>query len=161
MRSFRVQILLGVHIALVIASVFIMDWVIRGHFSADLWAVSKCNDVLCASGPIEDAHAATTIWQTLLFSAVVIWQAGTRAFGNEPSRWLNMVGFMLGAVGTMSVALMAAVFAREDGLTSAPLVLGGAYLTGFAALRAATAGDAEARLARARRVDSARASRRA
>jgi hypothetical protein len=160
MRGLRMAMLVATHVVLVIASVFIMDWVIRDSMSADLWASSHCNGALCFSRPLDDAHATTTIWQTLLFAMIVIWQGGTRAFGHEPSRWLNTAGFMVGAIGAMSVALMAAVFSRGEGLTSAPLVLAGAYVTGFATLRASTL-PGDALLATARRVDSARASRRA
>lgn len=153
-------LLVTTHAALVIASVFVMDWVIRGRLSADLWAVSACGDLLCSSRPLDDTNASTTIWQTLLFSSIVMWQGGARAFGHEPSRWISLIGYMVGAVGVMSVSLMAVVFAREDGLTTAPLVLAAAYVTGFVVLRMACESE-RTPLATARRVASARATRRA
>jgi hypothetical protein len=156
----RVGMLLTTHVALVIASLFVMDWVIRGRLSADLWAVSACTDAMCISRPLDDAHATTTIWQTLLFSSIVIWQGGARALGLEPSRGGVMIGNMVGGIGALSVALMALVFARDEGLTWAPFVLGAAYVLGFVTLRAAIAADAPL-LATARRVASVRASRRA
>jgi hypothetical protein len=156
----RVVVLMTTHVALLIASVFVMDWVIRGPLSADLWAASACDNAVCTSRPLGDAHATTTIWQTLLFSSVVIWQGGSRAFGLEPARGLTMLGYMIGAVGAMSVALMTAVFARDGGLTWAPFVLAAAYVIGFVTLHAAVDADVTL-LATARRVASARASRRA
>lgn len=154
----RVGLLVTTHVALVIASVFVMDWVIRGRVSADLWAVSACSDALCSSRPLDDAHATTTIWQTLLFSSIVIWQGGSRALGFAPSRGLSILGYMVGAVGAMSVVLMTIVFSRDDGLTKAPLVLGLGYLWGFVTLHVATL-DATPPFATARQVASARASR--
>ena len=148
-------LLVTTHMALVIASVFVMDWAIHGRSSADLWAVSACSDALCRSKPLDNAHATTTIWQTLLFTAIVVWQGGSRA----PSRWISLLGYLVGAIGAMSVALIAALFSRDQ-LTSAPLVLGAAYLTGFAVLRRAGEPEGVA-LATARRVASARASRQA
>jgi hypothetical protein len=156
----RVGLLVTTHVALVIASVFVMDWVIRGPMSADLWAVSACTDAQCSSRPLDDAHATTTIWETLLFASIVIWQGGSRALGLEPPRGLSILGYMIGSVGLMSVALMALGFAREPGMTSAPLVLGVAYLWGFVTLRLAVT-DEPTPLATARRVDSVRAIRRA
>jgi hypothetical protein len=159
-RELHVGLLVSMHVVLVIASVFVMDWVIRGRSSADLWAVSHCTELICRSRPLDDAHATTVIWQTLLFSSLVIWQGGARALGIVGHRGVTVVAFMVGTVGVMSVMLMAAVFARTSGLTVAPLVLGVAYVLGFVALYAAVRAD-EAPLARARQVDSARASRRA
>ncbi|HEY5925286.1 MAG TPA: hypothetical protein VIV11_26565 [Kofleriaceae bacterium] len=155
MRGLRMSLLLSLHVALVIASVFVMDWVIRDRLSADLWAVSQCSDMLCASRPLDDGSAAMTIWETLLFSSIVIWQGGSRALGFETSRWVNLAGYMVGAIGAMSVAIMTAVFARAGGMTSAPLVLAAAYVTGFAVLRTALQSSLDDRLA------TARASRRA
>jgi hypothetical protein len=155
----RVGLLMIAHVALVIVSVFIMDWVVRERDSADLWAVSRCTDLLCVSRPLDDGHATTTIWQTLLFSALVLVQCGSRTLGGRARPWLTSAGFMVGAVGAMSVALMAAMFARGSGLTNAPIVLGVAYVLGFVALARAVRGELST-LATARRVDSARASRR-
>jgi hypothetical protein len=156
----RVGLFVTTHFALVVASVFVMDWVIRSRFSADLWATSACNDALCSSHPLDDAHATTTIWQTLLFSSIVMWQGGSRALGFEASRGLTVLGYMVGTVGIMSVALMTIVFARDGGLTWAPFFLGAAYVLGFVTLRLAVTEDVTP-LATARRVASARASRRA
>lgn len=159
-RDLQIGFLVTGHIALVIASVFVMDWVIGNRSSADLWAVSHCTDAVCSSRPLGDAHATTTIWQTLLFSTLVIWQGATRVFGNAGARWATVVGYMTGAVGLMSVVLMALVFARSATLTSAPTVLGVGYLLGFAVLHAATRDDVPP-LATARRVVTARATARA
>lgn len=159
-RDLQIGLLVTGHIALVIASVFVMDWVIGNRSSADLWAVSHCTDAICRSRPLDDGHATTTIWQTLLFSSLVVWQGGARLFGNAGARWAAVVGYMTGAVGLMSVLLMTIVFARSAGLTTAPIVLGVGYLLGFATLHAATRDDVPP-LATARRVVSARASARA
>lgn len=159
-RDLHVGILVSGHVALVIASVFVMDWLINGRSSADLWAVSTCTDVICRSQPLDDGHASTAIWQTLLFSSLVIWQGGARALGHAVRRWATAAGVMVGAVGIMSVLLMAIVFAESPGLTNAPLVLVVAYVLGFSALHAAARGTM-APLATARQVASARASRRA
>jgi hypothetical protein len=156
----RVGLLVTAHVALVIASVFIMDWVISGRSSADLWAASACSDALCRSRPLDDMHASTTIWHTLLFSTLVVWQGGSRALGFEPSRPLSLLATMVGAIGAMSALLMAIVFSRHGGLTSAPFVLAAAYLAGFVALREALWPE-RTPLATARRVASVRASRQA
>ena len=150
MRGIRMPLLVATHVALVIASVFIMDWVIRDRLSADLWAVSRCSDVLCFSSPLDDGPATMTIWETLLFSSIVVWQAGSRGVGLEPSKWLNLLGYLIGAIGAMSVAIMTAVFARGDGMTSAPLVLAAAYITGFSVLRTSLQSAVDERLATAR-----------
>ena len=130
-------LLVTLHAIFLVASVFIMDWVIRGSHSADLWAVYDCGDAFCKNGPNPDAHAATAIWQTLLFSALVLWQGGSRALGIKPSVWLTLAGFLVGALGLMSLAVIAAIFSRGSGLTYAPFVLAAAYVTGFATLRIA------------------------
>jgi hypothetical protein len=156
----RVGLLVTAHVALVIASVFVMDWVIRGRISADLWAVSACTDAICSSRPIDDGHASPAIWQTLLFSSIVIWQGGARALGIESSKWLAMIGYIVGTVGLMSVALITIVFARGEGLTSAPLVLLAAYVLGFVTLQAGPTSDLSP-LAPARRVGATRSTWRA
>ena len=157
----RVGVLVTTHVALLIASLFVMDWVIRSEFSADLWASSACTDVLCSSRPLDNAHATTTIWQTLLFSSIVIWQGGSRALGIELSRGVSIAGYVVGIVGAISVAAMSIVLSRDEGLTWAPFVLGAAYVIGFVTLREAATPDLAPALATARRVASARAKLRA
>jgi hypothetical protein len=157
----RICLLVIAHMTLLVTSVFIMDWAIRDSTSADLWAVSHCNGVVCVSRPLDDGHAATTIWQSLLFAALVIWQGGARALGFSPRMWGTLMGFMIGAVGVMSVLVMAVAFGRTAGLTLAPVVLASAYGLGFVALVLATRSDVGPKLARARQIASARAIRRA
>lgn len=154
-RDLHVGLLVAAHVVLVIASVFVMDWVVRGRSSADLWAVSSCTDALCRSRPLDDGNATTTIWHTLLFSSLVIWQGGARAFGEPTQRWVTAVGFMVGTVGLMSVLLMAVAFAQASDLTGAPIVLGVAYVLGFVALHAATRSEVMP-LATARQVAAGR-----
>lgn len=143
-------LLVTLHAMLLVASVFIMDWVIRGSHSADLWAVYDCGDAFCKNGPNPDAHAATAIWQTLLFSALVLWQGGARALGFRPSVWVTLAGFLVGALGMMSLAVIAAIFSRGSGLTYAPFVLAAAYVTGFVTLRIAGRDSLAAVVPRAR-----------
>lgn len=119
--------LLSCYVALVLMSVFIMDWfVVRypsnfggwggARESVDLWAVSTCDPSFgCVSTPLERGgfsafrpFAVTTLWLTALSAAALLLRTGAFLLGVRVSRRVSTIASVL--LGVSALAVLAMVF---------------------------------------------------
>lgn len=155
--------LLVLHVALVIASVFVMDWFVTSsvsaqagwpghHDSIDLWAVSRCDEsAACMSAPLDRGGyeallptALATLWVTAAATTLILVRAGSFLAGRLRAPWAPFAGWVLtcALIGCAFVAAVAGGSHVDHGTnvytTSAPFVLVLAQLIGMAAISYAT-----------------------
>jgi hypothetical protein len=111
--------LLSCYLALVLTSVFIMDWFYVGYSygarqSVDLWAATMCDSPAgCVSAPLERAgfagirpFAVLALWFTALSSAALLVRTGAFLFGLRVSRRVSTIASILLGVSTLCVLAM-------------------------------------------------------
>jgi len=162
----RVLVCGAVSLALIISATVVMDWYrlsvdVMGNaakISIDLRRVQFCNALhVCTSAPLGllpgmyPTTAAVSLWSSLAFAALVVFQAGTRLLSDRASDAASKLGYVFALVTIATVAATAYLFGPEtEGPTVAqlggalhrtwaPLTLIAGLFAGFAALYAAVA----------------------
>lgn len=171
-----VVVLASAYIALILVSVFVMDWFISGGYgyglgrsSVDLWAASTCDPVVgCVSAPLEHRYAhfrpfaVVTLWTTATCAAFVLLRCGAYVLGLRCWRGVTACAYvMLAASATSVLVLIGAVPHSTHSMlatrmTPAPFVLLAAQVIGLLAVAAAVRQPGRVRPDRAPRIPRAR-----
>jgi len=163
----RVLVCAAVSLVLIVAGALVLDWYRLaldvlgnlGKISIDLRQVHICNALrVCTSAPLGSAlpgmypaMAAATLWASLAFAALVVFQAGARLLTGNASAAASKLGYVFAVVTVITVVATAYLFGPETERpavvqlggslhrTWAPLTLILGLCAGFAALYAAAA----------------------
>jgi len=126
-------------LAMIIAATLIMDWYrlaldVRGNvarIAIDLRHVQSCNALhVCTSAPLGllpgmyPSTAAASLWASLAFAALVVFQTGTRLLSDTANESASKLGYVFALVTILTVLATAYLFGPE---TEGPTVtqLGG------------------------------------
>ena len=173
-----VLVLVSAYVALILVSVFVMDWFIVdstsygvGPHSVDLWAATSCDPSYgCISAPLERLgysgfrpFAVVTLWTTALAAAFVLARCGAFLLGRRV--WPQISAFAFGMIAVCVATVLALAF---DGIprppykgitihvTPAPFVLLAAHVVGLLAVAAAVRRNRRVRPDRAPPIPRAR-----
>jgi len=152
-----VLVLVSAYLALILVSVFVMDWFKRAAYgyewkqSIDLWVATTCSPYLgCTSAPFERlgwgefrAYADVTLWTTAMSATLVLVRTGSYLLGLRV--WRHLPAFAYALLGISVVSVLVSVF---DGvphpagptteMTPAPFVLLAAHFVGLVAMACVT-----------------------
>src|SRR5262249_29690822 len=151
-------------LALIVASVLVMDWfVVRvtndasgiDKITFDLRAIRVCQNNLCVIVELSQVPllsrlgvystlAPATFWTSVGFAALVAFQAGARAIVGAASLTWTRIGYFLGTIFAAIAVGTAYMFAPDVGpftvvRTVAPLLLFVGYAVGMVAMHYASA----------------------
>src|ERR1700712_4257319 len=143
----RVLVCGAVSLAMIVAATLVMDWYrlslnVMGSaakIAIDLRRVQACNALhVCTSAPLGPlpgmypTTAAVSLWASLAFAALVVFQTGTRLLTDTANEAASKLGYVFGLVTIATVVATAYLFGPE---TEAPTVaqLGGALHRTWAA----------------------------
>lgn len=171
-----VLVLVAAYLALILVSVFVMDWFKRGSYgwgfgkqSIDLWVATTCDPYFgCTSTSFERLgwgefrpYAIITLWTTAMSAVMVLVRTGSYLLGMRAWRHIPVFAFML--LGISAVSVLVTVLdgvPHPDGpateMTPAPFVLLAAHFVGLLAMACVTGRSFARGVGRNQRLPNAR-----
>jgi len=172
-----VLVLVAAYVALILVSVFVMDWFIVdahwgvGRHSVDLWAATTCDPSFgCISAPLEKLgygafrpHAIITLWTTACSGAFVLLRCGAYLLGLRLWHRIAAFAYVLIGFSVASVIVLALEGIPKSKYVSvvihaspAPFVLLAAHVVGLLAVAATARSYGRVRPDRAPKIPRAR-----
>jgi len=162
--------LVSAYLALILVSVFVMDWFKRSSGeSVDLWVANTCDPSFgCISTSFERhgwgefrPYAIMTLWTTGMSAVMVLVRTGAYLLGMRVWRHIPVFAFMLLGISAASVLVTALDGVPHPAgptteMTPAPFVLLAAHFVGLLAIACVTGRSFSRRTMRASRLPNAR-----